>query len=441
LQGMMGNHDEMVESFLDLLLVSPNYIQTIQNSFNRNLNITENEDRANMLKGKLLKRVQRYPNEAIYNELLIWLFLQKKEFGAALVQAKALDMRMSENGFRVMDIARLARGNEDFDTARQAYSYVISKGEFGEYYTTARMELLRVMLDETTSKPGAPTDDMIALESTYENTLDELGKTAGTAMMMKELAHIKGFYLGKTDEAIDLLYEGLEIPGLYEKVTAVIKLELGDVLLLEGDIWEASLLYSQVELEFKEDVMGHEAKFRNAKISYYTGDFEWAQAQLDVLKASTSKLISNDAIDLSLLITDNFNMDTTTVPMLMFAQADLLAYQNQVDQSVLKLDSIVDMWPGHTLTDDILMLKADIYASQGDYDQAVGYLEQVMEFHFFDILGDDALFQLAEIHHFIYEDLETAQSMYERILLEYPGSLYVVEARKRFRELRGDEIN
>ena len=349
LQGMKGNHEEMVESFLDLMLVSPNYIQTIQNSFNRNLNIIENKDRADMLKGKLLKRVQKYPNETIYSELLIWLFLQKKEFSAALVQAKALDMRLNENGFRPMEIAQLAKSNEDYDTAKQAYNYVIAKGQFSDYYTSARMDLLKVLLEETTQQPGYDVAEMQNLESTYENTLEELGKDASTAMMMKELAHIKGFYLDKTEEAINMLYEALEIPGLYARIEAVIKLELGDVLLLVDEVWEASLLYSQVELDFKEDIMGHEAKYRNAKISYYTGDFEWAQAQLDVLKASTSKLISNDAIDLSLLITDNFNMDTTVVPMLMFAQADLLAYQNKTEIAMTKLDSITTVWPGHSL--------------------------------------------------------------------------------------------
>lgn len=441
LQGMMGNHEAMTESFLDLLMTSPNYIQTVQNSFNRNLNITENLENADMLRGKLLKRVQRYPDVTIYNELLVWLFLQKKDFASALVQARALDLRLNENGFRLVDLAQLAMSNQDYATARQAYSHVIAKGDIHEYYTTARMELLQVMLEEVTAKPGYEKLDMQELESTYEITLSELGKTASTAMMMKELAHVKGFYLGKNDEAIGLLQEAIEIPGLYSRIEAVLKLELGDLLLLGGDIWESSLLYSQVELDFKEDIMGHEAKFRNAKIAYYTGDFEWAQAQLDVLKASTSKLISNDAIDLSLLITDNYNMDTTVVPMLMYAQADLLAYQNQTDLALMKVDSIITEWPGHALTDDILMLKSEIFMEKAEYDTAVVFLNEIMDLHFHDILADDALFKLAEINHYIYEDLVTAQAMYERILVEYPGSLYVVEARKRFRALRGDELN
>lgn len=441
LQGMMGNHEEMVASFLELLNVSPNYIQTVQNSLNRNLNIQENEDNADMLRIQLLKSVQKYPNVPIYNELLIWLFMQKKDFSAALVQAKALDKRLDENGFRLVDLAKLATNNEDYETAHEAYSAVISKGPTCDYYITAKMENLQVMYIEYTNKPDEDIESIKNLETAYELALDELGITASTAILVKELAHIQGFHLQNTEDAIERLNTAIEIPGLYSKIQAICKLELGDILVLEGDIWEASLLYSQVELDFKEDQLGHEAKLRNAKISYYTGDFEWAQAQLDVLKASTSKLISNDAIDLSLLITDNYNLDTITTPMLMFAQAELLSYQNRTSEAMLKADSIVTLWPGHTLSDEILMLKAEIYENKGNFEMADTLYQEVVDLYFMDILADDALFRLADLNHYIFHNESKAQKLYEKLILEFPGSLYVVEARKRFRALRGDAIN
>jgi TolA-binding protein len=206
-------------------------------------------------------------------------------------------------------------------------------------------------------------------------------------------------------------------------------------------VWEASLLFSQVELDFKDDILGNDAKFRNARISYFTGDFEWAQGQLDALKASTSKLISNDAIDLSLLITDNFNMDTTTAPMMMFARADLLAYQNRYDECMITLDSILTEYPAHTLTDEIKMLKASIYMDQGKYDLAKELYLNIVDLHFTDITADDALYKLAEMQEYIYRDAAQAMALYERLISEFPGSLYVVEARKHFRALRGDELN
>jgi tetratricopeptide (TPR) repeat protein len=440
MKGNLGDHVGMTEAFLDLIAEEPHYIQTVQNSFNRLLNLDENKDNVDMLKTALLRRAQKSPEQAIYAEMLVWLFMQKKDFAGALLQASALDKRLNEDGSRMMNLARLASNNDDFATSKKAYQIVIDKGPASSFYILARIEKLQVMQKEVSKLPGADTL-YVQLEKDYEGALNDIGKNAETAILMKELAHIRAFHLRKTTDAISLLQEAVSLPGLQPKVQAVCKLELGDVQVFEGNVWEASLLFSQVELDFKDDILGNDAKFRNARISYFTGDFEWAQGQLDALKASTSKLISNDAIDLSLLITDNFNMDTTTAPMMMFARADLLAYQNRYDECMITLDSILTEYPAHTLTDEIKMLKASIYMDQGKYDLAKALYLNIVDLHFADITADDALYKLAEMQEYIYRDATQAMALYERLITEFPGSLYVVEARKHFRALRGDELN
>jgi tetratricopeptide (TPR) repeat protein len=189
-------------------------------------------------------------------------------------------------------------------------------------------------------------------------------------------------------------------------------------------------------LDFRDDVIGHEAKFRNAKISFYTGDFDWAQGQLDVLKASTSKLISNDALHLSLIITDNFNLDTTALPMQQFARADLLLYQNKYTECLATLDSITKAFPNHSLTDDILFEKAQIYERMHLIDSAYTYYNELVEIHFMGIYADDALFRMAEIQDKYKQNPQEAHKLYDKILTDFPGSLYVLEARKRFREFQ-----
>jgi tetratricopeptide (TPR) repeat protein len=442
MRGNLGDLAGMTESLLDLVESNPANIQLVQNTFNRTLNLQDNPANVELLRTSLLRRVQKNPDaNPILNELLLWLFLQKKDFAAALVQATALDKRQNESGNRVMNLGDLARKNEDFSTAIKAYQYVIDKGPLNDHYLTAKVEKLQTMKDELVKKPGIDIPAYQALETAYETTLTSLGQVPGTAMLMKELAHLKAFYLQKTDEAISLLEAAIQIPGLYGRQAAVCKLELGDVKVFKGDVWDASLLFSQVELDYKEDVLGHEAKFRNARISYYSGDFEWAQGQLDVLKASTTKLISNDAIDLSLLITDNFNMDTITAPMEMFARADLLAYQNRFKEATTTLDSISNAYPMHSLMDEIWMLRATMAYKQADYDSAKTCYEKIIDLYFADILADDAMFKLAEMYETLFDQKDKAMALYERLITEQPASLYVIDARKRFRALRGDSIN
>jgi tetratricopeptide (TPR) repeat protein len=223
------------------------------------------------------------------------------------------------------------------------------------------------------------------------------------------------------------------------KLQAECKLMLGDILLITNEEWDAILLYSQVEKSFKENPIGHQAKYNRAKVSYYQGQFDWAQAQLDVLKASTTKLISNNAMKLSLFITDNLGLDTSAMAMNMFAKADLLGFQNKLDESMNLLDSMLSIFPGHTLTDDIIFKKADIHIKRKEYTKAAALYEKVATDFSYDILADDALFSWADLLENKLNDKEKAMEIFEKIVLDYSDSIFTTEARKRFRNLRGDE--
>jgi TolA-binding protein len=201
------------------------------------------------------------------------------------------------------------------------------------------------------------------------------------------------------------------------------------------------LLYSQVEKEFKHDELGDKAKFRNARLSYYIGDFKWAQAQLDVLKGSTSKLIANDAMHLSLLITDNTTIDTNEVPLQIYARAELLAFQNKLNEATLTFDTINTYFPGHSLADDILMSKARIFEKKQDFENALKLYEELLAAFSDDIYADDALFRIAEIYQTVFNNTDKAKELYQKMLTEYPGSIFVVESRKRIRQIRGDIVN
>jgi len=267
-----------------------------------------------------------------------------------------------------------------------------------------------------------------------------LGTSNNTVLLLNNYAHFTAFSLSDLSSAQKILESAMEIPNINKNDKAECKLVYADVMLLSGNIWSSLLYYSQVEKEHKEGPLGHEAKLRRAKISYYQGDFKWAQSQLDILKSSTSKLISNDAMDLSLLITDNLNLDTTAIPMEMYARADLLFYQNKFDESIVTLDSILTTYSHHTLVDEIYFRKYQIYEIKNDIDKSIEMLENIVSNYSYDILKDDAIFHLAQIYENKKQDTEKAFKYYEIILLECTGSIYTAESRKKYRQLRGDEL-
>lgn len=438
--GEMGNHEAMIEQYLSLLSINENYLQSIQNVLNRNLAFEKGSKQTTILREQLLRKIQKNPGQPVFAEMLIWLHLQQKNYTSALIQAKALDRRMNEAGRRLMALAQLTESTGNFEVAIKAYEYVMERGPRGPYYVEASIARLSVLKEKITTTALYTNEDISKLEGSYYTSLEELGNTPGTVMLLKDLAHLQAYFLQKPDTAVSILMEAIAIPRIRPNDLAECKLELGDILVTQGEIWDASLYYSQVEKAYKYDRLGEQAKFRNARISYYTGDFAWAKAQLDVLKGSTSKLIANDALDLSLLITDNTGWDSTEVTLEMFARADLLLFQNKDEASLVVLDSINSLYPSHPIADELLYQRYKISMRQRNFEEAKDHLNQIYTGYGEEILADDAVFKIAELYQYHLNQPEMAMEWYEKMLLEYPASLYVVEARKRFRYLRGDTL-
>ena len=333
-----GDFDKMLDEYISVLTFNDQYMPQLQATLQSVLGDDVESPKFKLLQNKLLKRIQQDPDRTSYSEMLVWLFVQQKDFEGALVQAKAIDKRKKEDGNRIMALANISLANYDYETAKNAYNYLITKGKDSYYYVLSKMELVNV-LDKQITSGQYKKEDLLTLEKNYNDNLTELGKSAGTVSLIKGLALLEARYLDKLVESEKLLVEALDLPSMSPSALAEIKLQLADVMVMEGEMWEPVLLYGQVDKAFKEDVLGHDAKFRNAKLSFYKGEFEWAQAQLDVLKGSTSKLIANDALYLSLLIIDN-TTDSIYEPLFLFAKADLLLFQHKTELAFKTLDSI-----------------------------------------------------------------------------------------------------
>ncbi|MEM6965409.1 MAG: tetratricopeptide repeat protein [Bacteroidota bacterium] len=432
-----GDTEKMITNYLNSLADNPGRLVSMQTLFQRYLGPDEFVE----LQTQLYSRIQDDDETVAYPELLIWVFLQKKDYRNAFRQVKALDKRLKENGGRIFNLAEIAANDGDYDAAISAFEYIIAeKGQMSSYYIEAKRESLTCKRKKLVEGYEYTAEDLKGLEAEYEAFLEEFGKRKSTATIVAELADLEAFYLNDLDKAIALLQEMIAFRGLNRYILAKGKLSLADFYLMKGEIWEATLLYSQVDKEFKDDILGHEARFRNAKLSYYAADFQWAQAQFDVLKASTSKLIANDALDLSIFIMDNLGLDTIATPITMYSQADLLVFQNKFSEAFSKLDSLNNMFPGHNLQDDMFYLKAQIFTKKRDYQKAEEMYKKIIAEHIEEIRADNAMFELASLYENQLNQPEKAKELYEKIFIDFSGSTFAVEARKRFRILRGDSI-
>ena len=326
-------------------------------------------------------------------------------------------------------------------TAIAAYEYIVSnKGENGTLYLESKRRALSAKREMIVAGFQYSKEDLQALVSEYETFLQEYENQVGTAYIALELAKLEAFYLNNLEKAIAVLNEVVNFPGIDPNTQADVKLNLADFYLMADEIWEATLLYSQVDKSFKEDIQGHEARFRNAKLSYYSGEFQWAQSQFEVLKSSTSRLIANDALDLSIFIMDNLALDTSSAALNLYSEADLLVFQNKFDDAFLKLDTLLNIFPDHSLLDDVLYLKAQIYKKQRKYQEASVILQRIIDEYPEEIRADNSIFELAEIYENNLNDVEKAKALYETLFVDYSNSTFAVEARKRYRILRGDSL-
>ena len=438
-----GDLKAMVNEYLDAIEFRESELYTAQTNLQQSLGYDEKNGGLNnpILKQELQKRIQQHSDKMIFSEFLIFLLNQQKDFEGSFVQNKALDKREKSDGTRLMELAKLCISNENYTVAEKCYQYVINKGKDNPYYDIANIEKLNSQYLQITNQATPNPADVTALSSNIEAAIKQYGISNLTIPLIKKSAALKAYYLNKPQEAIQSLEEVITQYTFDKNILAELKLDLGDMNLLVGNIWDASLLYSQVEKDFKYDLVGQGAKFRNAKLSYYASDFKWAKAQCDVLKGATTKTIANDALDLSLIITDAIGIDSNDVPLSMFASADLLVLQHQYDKALARLDSINSVFSEHTLGDDIYYKKAEIYKRTNRYAEAAKMYENILEFYPTDLYGDDALFKEAELYERFLNDKEKAKQLYQDILVKYPGSIYVVDARKRYRDLRGDIIN
>lgn len=439
-----GEIIKMINTFFEMLDQSDNFLNTVQNGLINSIDFQNNLNEKEILRKFIIKKIQSESQKTIYIELLSWFYMTNNDYENAFTQIKSLDKKLNKNGSKVLELGNISLNNKNYNIAVKSYQYVIENSSVLENKLEAKNKKLLAIKIKLLTGNHILVEELKELKSNYIITLSQLDISNNTFNnsirkynLLVDLSEIEAYYLDDVSAAKQHLNTAILIPRLKEKLKAEAKLKLADILVLEDNIWEASLKYLQIEKQFKDDQLGHLAKFKNAQVYYFSGEYDWCQSQLDVLKASTSKLIANDALELSVLISDNFNMDTSEIAMKLFSYADMLSAQQQYSQAIILYDSVLNNFENHSLNDEILFRKAMIYLKQNNYSQAIINLLEIEKKFPNSILLDNSLFLAGCIFQENIKDLDSAKKYFKTILFEHQGSLYTAEARKRFRKLAG----
>ncbi len=434
------NYTKMMDEYLIMLKEDDNQLPNVEGRLNSLLRYDFDNSLRKLVKREVLKKIQESPENIVFNRLLIWLFVEEKDYTQALNQSIALDKRTKNEDLNILGFSKSAAQNNLFDVALKGLDYLSTRKPPVKILKQVKKEIVTTEYKKYINTPADQNVQSEILVNKFKSILSELGYNNETADFAKDYAHFLSFYLNRSNDALAVIDSILSFRDLNNLQRSSIKVEQADINVYDNNLWEATLLYAQIIDSNKDNPIGDEVKMKKALLGFYLGDINWAKAQVDVLKASTSKLIANDAMELSMLISAYYEMDTIEEPIQIFARGDLLIFQNKENKAIQTYDSINILYPGHSLIDKILMRKAQIYEKRFEYDSAVYIYQTIIKDYPFSTSADDALYKTAVIYEDIMKNTEEAQELYKLILLNYPGSIFVTDSRNRYRILRGDII-
>ncbi len=430
-----GNVESMIDEYLVHIYRNRDDIESIQGFFQ-----TELDDKGmNTLIDKLYEKVGS-GSKQIYGQLLVWAYIQQKDFYNAFIQERAIDKQQNLNGTRLEDLGKLAVKNKDMQAALKIFEYLCDTYTDHSNYVRYKKAFINTKESVVLNKYPVDIEAVKVLIADYADLEERAYDQNQKAQIQRSQARLHAFYLEdrvKAKELLKLIVGNTRVP---RSTKSGAKLDLADIYLLENDP-QAALLYMQVESEQNDNAIGHLAKLKNAKYWYYNGDFELAQAQLNILKHATSREIANNALDLAVLIQDNIGLDTTTEALKVYARADLYVFQHQLVAARQALDSLRKTFPKHSLEDESHWLMAKIMNDQGQYEEALVHLNEIIDKFSSDIWGDNSIMMKADILDERLGKKKEAMELYKKILIEYKGSIFRSEARMKYRKLRGDMVN
>ncbi len=436
-----GDYDKMFDAYLDYLGENPHELQRIRNRLQSLLRHDVDDNLTLILKKKLFEKAQKYPQNPVYAEMLLWYSIQTKNFLMAFRQARAIDKRFGGYEDSMLEVAEIAMANRDFEIAARAYGYVKDKKNNTPYYFESYTGYFNALVRAAEENAEADRETYLELEKTGRGALAEIGLNRQSTGIARNLAHVMAFKLDNDREAVQLLEQALQISQVRPAEKAALKLELANILLLENKVWDASLYYSQIEADLKNEPIGHEAKFMNAKLFYFMGEFQWAQTKLDILRSATSKLIANDAMELSIFIGDIQEEDTLGLSLRSFGKADLLIYQNKNDSALIQLNRMEKQGLGTNGYQYLLYKKANLLVKMQRFPEADSIYKQLAGSFPESIKADNAVFKRAEIYRLYLDDKLKAMDLYMKLMRDYPESIYAGQARINYRKLREGEEN
>lgn len=430
---MERDYDNMFTLFVETLTQSPEKLGTVTSKlgFARTYDVDRNADKTIAPRLKMILSQKEYP--PVFDELGVWYSLQTGQCGEALERAIRLNAKQTGKLQTFIQVAHESASAGKYDVAERACQQIIQRGKDNNpYYYTARKEIL-TNRHEQLNRKDSPSNDYALLVGECDAFLHEFGYNSSDADIITLESDVYAYRLLLPDSANTVLQRGINIRRLDNRTLYAFKSKRADLLTFMGNPWEAVILYTQAEKANPNDDVGFDAKLKKARLAYFQGDLMWAKAQYDALKGSTTKLISNDAIQMSHFLNSNYDEEGDNADLQRVAQAEYAVYRHAYDKAIPTLDSLIkDAEPG--IADHASMVKAKLLQTLHKGNESTPIWERLSRDSEQTYIRAEALFELGKIEK-TTGDRDKALTLFQKLVSDYSGSVYSVEAGKLYREL------
>lgn len=426
------------------------YVQSRLASF------TSREEGRQAALGIIENEVKQNPKTIPLRTILAWLMTEGKDYGGALGQYEIIDDVTKAEGKEIFQFAQRAAQERAHQTAAKAFREVVGRTSAPTMLAQARLgyaraiEELSIENDSTAQAQdlaGSPKGD-----SYLSGTISETQPTLRGALALyenivadyprSEVAMQATFRMGRIflSRFFDLdgaaaAFTTVKSMGFNASLQNEAILSLAEVETARNRLDQARqqyILFFNLPLEHERE----RALFRIAELDYFEANFDSATARLERISTNTKGDQANDALQLLYFIQENRGSGTAALKE--FSRAELLVRQRKHSEALVVFEGLAALYPGSPLLDDCMLRSAELQLHLGRVPGALATFQRIVTEMKTSVLRDRAQMRIGEVYERTVKNKVNAIEAYEKLLEQFPTSLFAEEARKRIRILRGD---
>lgn len=370
-------------------------------------------------------------------ELYSWYQTNIGNHQKALEYTIKSDKISNSDGRLILTFATNSENSGNVEIALKAYQYIIDQGKNNKYFSSAIYSYTRALEAKLMFEKHLDTDSVKEIIKRYETMIEDFPKSSTAADAYLQIARLQKENLHQYKESENTLNELVkEIPGAKQSGEALIA--LAEIDISRGDLKGADDYLETAKARYgrNDPNLIESVDYTLAMIQYYSGNLDSASVLFKKLSQINDNDIANDVLEKSSIIADKFKEEEKTK---LFASAEYDLERLDTASAIGKYETIIkelndydtEIWQRSYLN------LSEIYLSKNNVEKSNQYLEDLILKLPDGVHTDEAIYNLA-LNKISQKDNNRALELLSQILIKFPNSIYLSQARAKIREIRGE---